>query len=467
MSTPRNSSASLLCCLAIALIACTAIPAFAAPPIPGAIFTTSSGCIQVDGNIYQLKTDVFLDGGPAHPGAASLPDGAYYVQVTDPSGATVLGTSVGLPVGVGSTFDKPFVVTGGTVACFEIWLNVINPSAGNAQGYADTPNPGDEYKVWVSNDPTFVNNSTKTDNFKVLTNGSVNPPPTSFTISGKKFYDASLNGDATQPGIAGWIVSIFDATNSGTFTSYSTTTDASGNYSFINLPAGSYGICELIPSASPVWIPTYPTPIKPGTPFIYDPITLGPDSANNNFGNVCLGAGGGLTLGFWSNKNGQNLIIASDLCFLNTLNLVNGNGSAFDPQANCPSPTSTQLATAKTNLKNWLLSATATNMAYMLSAQLTAMELNVIHGFVNGSDLVYAPGDPHASAAGLVSITTLMADANTSLGSNPNTPSGNSARSYQEGLKNALDSANNNLNFVQGSACAVNYTAQDVSCTPY
>ena len=35
-----------------------------------------------------------------------------------------------------------------------------------------------------------------------------------------------------------------------------------------------------------------------------------------NFGNVCVGAGGGRTLGFWSNKNGKALFGAGDLALM-------------------------------------------------------------------------------------------------------------------------------------------------------
>lgn len=69
----------------------TPIVAAQAQPISGAIFTTNSACTQVNGNIYDNKGDVYLDGGPPAPGAAGLPDGFYWVQVTDPSGAVVLG----------------------------------------------------------------------------------------------------------------------------------------------------------------------------------------------------------------------------------------------------------------------------------------------------------------------------------------------------------------------------------------
>src|SRR5438477_2796038 len=61
--------------------------------LSGAIFTTTADGTRVDANIYAHKADVYLDGGPgAHAprGAAALPDGDYYFQVTDPSGKTVL-----------------------------------------------------------------------------------------------------------------------------------------------------------------------------------------------------------------------------------------------------------------------------------------------------------------------------------------------------------------------------------------
>src|SRR5437773_12326585 len=69
-------------------------------PISGAIFTTVSPCdAAVNQNIYAAKTDVYINGGPARPGAAGLPPGSYYVRVTEPSAndpvGGVLGTSVG------------------------------------------------------------------------------------------------------------------------------------------------------------------------------------------------------------------------------------------------------------------------------------------------------------------------------------------------------------------------------------
>ena len=165
---------------------------------------------------------------------------------------------------------------------------------------------------------------------------------------------------------------------------------------------------------------------------------------------MCLGAGGGLTLGFWSNKNGQALVTsntgnvsvcgaplpASDLAWLVSLNLRDGAGNNFDP--------ATYAA-----FRTWILSATATNMAYMLSAQLAAMELNVLNGKVNGSAIVYAPG---TGGSDFKTVCQLMTLANTELGLHGSVLSGSPFRTYQEALKNALDRANNDQNFVQGSA---------------
>ena len=67
-------------------------------------------------------------------------------------------------------------------------------------------NPGGEYKVWVSTESSFTNNSTKTDNFKVKQARSA---PSRVTLCVDKFYDANVNGINDDPGevsINGWPV---------------------------------------------------------------------------------------------------------------------------------------------------------------------------------------------------------------------------------------------------------------------
>src|SRR5215211_8302679 len=108
-----------------------AVRVLAAGPISGAIFTTNIDCSGVDLNIYGDKDEVYLNGGPSHPGAAGLPDGYYYVRVTEPTGM-LLGTSVG------SANETPVHVTGGEFdQCYKLSDILIKNSDGSP-GYDDT-----------------------------------------------------------------------------------------------------------------------------------------------------------------------------------------------------------------------------------------------------------------------------------------------------------------------------------------
>jgi hypothetical protein len=403
-----------------------------AAPLPGAIFTTDPTCSGVDLNIYASKGDVYLNGGPAHPGAASLPDGSYYVRVTNPGGSLLLGTSVG------SGDPTPFVVSGGVANCIQLCSVLI--SGGNpdpACGYDDTDNPGGEYKVWVSTVSTFDNNSTKTDNFKVRSGGGGD---NTATLCVNKFYDANVNGINDDPiQINGWKYRVFADDN---------LIIEAETYHCSVVDPDTFHVIEGTPVESK-WLHTTPTEVQ---------ITL---AANDNrtvdFGNVCLGAGGGLTLGFWSNRNGQALETAYDFTILNALCLKNPGGQ--DQNFNGT------LAQQKTALHDWLLNANASNMANMLSAQLAAMVLNVLHTKVDGSKLVYGGDCAKAyqqsgqlpGSNGFITVNDLMTTANTELCAHGVTLSGSPFRAFQECMKTTLDNANNNQNFVQGTPCPYSF----------
>lgn len=383
--------------------------------LTGAIFTTDNTCSGVNFNIYENKGDVYLNGGPAHPGAAGLPDGYYYCQVTDPSGAVLLGTSLGLQDSL------PIHVTNGEFdQCYQLEA-ILRTGSNNTPpyttGYDNTPNSGGEYKVWVSSVRNFDPDLSKTDNFKVIS-GSL-PPRAELQVI--KFYDANVNGiNDDNQNLTGWKVEITDGFDYIRYTPVSLTVEP-----------GSYTVAEFTPIETS-WMHTTSTSVT---------LTITDGGTGlAEFGNVCLGAGGGLTLGFWSNKNGMALIDGSDLSMLSGLNLRNANGSDFNPSTYA-------------EFRTWLLSATATNMAYMLSAQLAAMELNVFNGKVSGNALVYAPGVNGANSLGFITINALMNEANSSLGSNGYTVDSGTIRTYQEALKNALDNANNNKTFVQSTPC--------------
>jgi len=206
----------------------SAAPAMAAPS--GAIFTTLADGTRVNANLYNSKCDalgVYLDGGPgdnAPQGAAGLPDGDYYYQVTDPSGKTLLSTDE-------QSFRR-FTVTGGIITS-----RVAPKAAGDHETgldadhgattielcpFLDTPNPGGEYKVWVtpvgnfSGNPNIVDNGysggyfhgfipgfSKTDNFKVRARKSA-------CLTIVKFED---DGDGKfEPGerLLNWPVTVID-----------------------------------------------------------------------------------------------------------------------------------------------------------------------------------------------------------------------------------------------------------------
>jgi hypothetical protein len=284
-------------------------------------------------------------------------------------------------------------------------------------------------------------------------------------ILGEKFYDANVNAmkDGGEPGIPGFRIQVDTTWPDGSVHTEVVVTDGNGQFVSSEVPVGSsFTVCELMPLGT--WIQTAP---QPGSVVFSNSDTAtanasmcweGTADAGNfeglYFGNVCLGGGGGKTLGFWSNKNGekrmgQTLGMTAALVGLTAQNLRKANGDNFDP------------ATYK-QFRTWLLDANATNMAYMLSAQYAAMWLNV--NAVNGSNpgvdplsMIYAPGTNSANFLGFATVGDVMAEANTELGVHGLALSGAAWRSYQEALKNALDNANNNLNFVHGQPCQVNY----------
>ena len=138
----------------------------------------------------------------------------------------------------------------------------------------------------------------------------------------------------------------------------------------------------------------------------------------------------GHTIGFWRNNHGRALVTQYGLLAqYSSLNLVNANGTPAAPFASLSAYAS------------WLQRANATNMAYMLSAQLVGMYNNVAVGNVDMNCQIHHP------TLGNTTIGQVMAAAVASLGSDPYTPSGHAQRAYQTALKDALDAANNNINW--------------------
>src|SRR6185503_10510633 len=154
-----------------------------AQQVSGAIFTTDQNSSYVNGNVYDSMEEVYLNGGPrpnAPCTAAGLPSGDYYFQVTDPSGSQLLSTDV--------IEYRRTTVSGGLFINATAFHNIgigkcvgVNPNNITVQlaPFNPTPNPGGEYKVWVTKvsdyDVTmtkgsfgFIQSKSKTDNFKVV-----------------------------------------------------------------------------------------------------------------------------------------------------------------------------------------------------------------------------------------------------------------------------------------------------------
>jgi pyrimidine deaminase RibD-like protein len=273
------------------------------------------------------------------------------------------------------------------------------------------------------------------------------------TVTAKKFYDLNTNGiDDDNIPVQGWNISLSGIDeNNVPVGPINQVTAANGTTAFTPLAKGSYTVTEGTVSG---WVNTTPTSANLTLSTCADPALV-------SFGNVCLGAAntGGGGLGFWSNKNGQVHITGAYLCELNALCLRNADGSNYDPVAGCPTPTNPQVNTGKSSLKNWLLNAYATNMAYMLSAQLAALKLNVLKGYVNPSRLIYAPGTSSANAAGFATVEAVMNEANTILCANGMISAGDPLRARAEAVKNALEKASGNSNYVQLQPCSLSAPA--------
>jgi hypothetical protein len=172
---------------------------------------------------------------------------------------------------------------------------------------------------------------------------------------------------------------------------------------------------------------------------------------------VCGRISGGLMIGFWSNTNGRAVPCATannpkwrlllngtfgTAPYMNGSYLRNANGMCYTV------PTSGACNTTQGNFATWLLNATATNMSYMLSAQLAGTILNVNFNGMNGSACV-------AGTDGVtpISINSLIAGAITFLRNNANTTASGPARNLAAAYKNIFDTLNNGLGFAVPGSC--------------
>ncbi len=278
-------------------------------------------------------------------------------------------------------------------------------------------------------------------------------------ISGTKYQDHNGNGvkDGADGALGNFTFILNDngdgIVNNGERFAVSA---ADGTWSITNVGPGTWTITEAYAGAN--WVQTQ------GETGYSAAASSGVNAIDLIFGNTDVGVENGKTIGFWSNKNGQALITASDITALNGYNLKTATGADA-------------VFTNAASVKSFMLGATATNMANMLSAQLAGTVLNFRHGFFGSSTSIYVDGTlstwggnsqgvnlvtnldndgdaNNSDADGLVNqfgfadINGLIAAANAELAAHANTTSGSTFdafRKYQEALKIAFDGMNNNL----------------------
>jgi hypothetical protein len=384
--------------------------------------------VAPDGTAQYPDEAVFIAFDP------STPAGAYYVHVTGGDPAAVLSAN--------DPMDRFVAVTntGGVITLALPFTQNPDPSlfgAGlNGQGQSlrlgalsNAASSPCQFKVFVGNTwdlqfgPTWPNIVRCNDPFfptpQIMSYGLFQIGSGNGTdVIGSVFLDADRDGhrDAGEGPAVNWQVRLVTAS-----TSQLGTTDVAGNYVFLDVPAGSYTV-ELVLQNG--WVATNTSTASVAV--------LGCANANvAGFGVApSLLAHDGHTIGFWRNNHGIGLINQFNILpTFAALSLRNANGSLFAP-------------TTTNQWKTWLQGANSVNMAYMLSAQLAAMHCNVLVGFVDSGSVITDP------VLGNITIANLMAQAIASLQLYGFTPVGHPQRDAQTALKNALDNANNNLNWL-------------------
>jgi hypothetical protein len=272
------------------------------------------------------------------------------------------------------------------------------------------------------------------------------PQKASITIC--KYYDKNANGfqDTGEPNLVGWPFCI-DPLDGGTPALVTQLTANGGCATWSNLTTpGDYIVTEANANESNWFHSTGAT-----SEIIFP---TGGGNETRTFGNYCTSPSGGLTLGFWSNKNGNKLLtgnangtgttlIGPFVTLLNSCQMRNANGTVHT------------FTNSYSAFRTWLLGANATNMAYMLSAQLVALKLDVAAGLV----------DPNAyDLCSSMTISALMTTACDQLAMDGNTVAGNPTRVAQEMLKNCIDAINNNGAVVPVTPCPYTFPNPPAPC---
>jgi hypothetical protein len=405
-------------------------------------------------NVYlNLATGTYTAQTVSVPNGMTLYINGVPGTTIDPAGPAFTltsGNAVLSNVTFVTTGDAPTIlVTGGNLTLRD---DVIQESAAfNDAAIAVT---GGTLDLGTATDPggntlningagTFLRNTTANripavgDTFEI--NGQVTPWPVPLTVTTNS--SLMLVGNSPPP--------LTGSVNGMPFTGSTTYTTAFGDQVTVTLgtaatatsPVGRYAITATLSGADAGNYLIDPTTSATGTMYV---VSVGADPSSST---------GARAVSFWDNRGNARLITAADLTSLDGLNLVGLVGTDFDPHA-------------ASQLQAWLglsslLARYAPGLpdeAFQLSAQLAALDLNVLSGYVHATDLVYAGALlPYASTYGITGLTSggfidvedLMSAANTVLGQvRPGILSADPNRAYEAALAQVLTAVDANGDFV-------------------
>lgn len=299
--------------------------------------------------------------------------------------------------------------------------------------------------------------------------GNRQPIPPKVALSGVKYYDTNVNGqrDLGESGLEGWTIHITPVMfvsgqwvpDPGRPAVDDQTSTIGGGWGSVDVEPGMYLVCEEPPI--PPWYQTGPLDgtlsiriqavggcylldAVPGVIDLYDQL---------DFGNVRLGGGGAHTKGYWHAWNtGNSRILQGWIDTINTEDPYNGPSDysqtldksgnfvynwvePFDGNGNngYTYPGATLLERSRAEIADYLVDPVLGEMRLILAQQLLAMKLNVLSGDVDAWDLLRCGGSYMTAGDLIAAAEAAWAGTNTDL---------------QTDLKDCLDAANNNLNWV-------------------
>ena len=176
-----------------------------------------------------VYTITATNNGPSPAAAVTLtdmlPTGVSFVSGTGPNGETLTAT------GQTVTFNGGTLADGGS---FSITINATIDAGASGT---------------LTNDVTVSTTTSESDDTNNMASADTTVDPATSSISGTVYVDEDNDGnqDDDEDGIEGVTLTLTGTDTAGNAISRTTVTDADGNYTFDNLPAGTYQVAETQP----------------------------------------------------------------------------------------------------------------------------------------------------------------------------------------------------------------------------